>query len=56
MKSKQPFNSMLKPKKKYGMVQISVEAHQMLREYCDHHGFKYSSFVSAIIKQHIKGK
>jgi len=53
MKQK-PFKDMYK--KKYKMLQLSEETHQILKQYCSHHGFIMSSFVSALIKQHIKGK
>ena len=43
-------------RKKYGMIQVSAETHQLLREYCNHHGFKMGGFIEAIIKQYIKGK
>ena len=38
------------------MLQLPEETHQILKEYCNHHGFIMSSFVSALIKQAIKGK
>jgi predicted DNA-binding protein len=53
MKDK-PFKDMYK--RKYKMLQLPEETHQMLKEYCEHHGFTMSGFVSAIIKQTIKGK
>ena len=43
-------------RKKYGMIQVSTETHQLLREYSQHHGFRMGGLVEAIIKQYIKGK
>jgi hypothetical protein len=45
-----------KGKKEYGMLMIPAEVHQMLKEYCDKHGFKMSGLVSALVRQTIYGK
>jgi hypothetical protein len=37
-------------------LQLPEEVHAMLKQYCSHHGFIMSSFVSALIRQSIKGK
>ena len=42
--------------KKYKLLQLPEEVHKMLKEYTEHHGFKMSGFVSALIRQSIKGK
>jgi hypothetical protein len=42
--------------KKYMMLQLPQEVHAMLKQYCNHHGFLMSGFVSALIRQSIKGK
>lgn len=42
--------------KKYAMVQLPVEVHKDLKEYCNKHGFKISALLANIIKQYIKKK
>jgi len=44
-----------KGKKEYAMVQLPAEVHQILKAYCDKHGFKISGLISALVKQHIYG-
>lgn len=39
--------------KKTAMLQLPVEVHKMLKEYCKDKGFMMSGFVSALIKQRI---
>jgi hypothetical protein len=46
----------MKVEKKYKLLQLPEETHRMLKEYCEHHGFKMSGFVAALIRQTIKGK
>lgn len=46
----------MKEEKKYKMLQLPEEVHTMLKQYCNHHGFFMSGFVSALIRQSIKGK
>ena len=41
---------------KYKLVQLPEHVHTMLKEYCNDKGFIMSSFVSALIKQAVKGK
>lgn len=43
-------------KKDYKMVMLPTEVHTMLKEYCEHHGFKMTGLLSALIKQTIKGR
>lgn len=38
----------------WALLQIRKETHEMLKAYCDLHGFKMSALASNIIKQHIK--
>jgi len=38
---------------KYSMIQIQPETHQLLKAYCDEHGYKISAIVDKIIKKHI---
>ena len=44
-----------KGNKEYAMVQLPAEVHQMLKAYCDKHGFKISGLISALVKQYIHG-
>jgi hypothetical protein len=55
-KKDKAFKDMQVRRKQYGMIQVSTETHQLLKEYCAHHGFKMGGFIEAIIKQYIKGK
>lgn len=41
---------------KYKLVQLPEHVHTILKDYCNEKGFIMSSFVSALIKQAIKGK
>jgi hypothetical protein len=45
----------MKKDTKYKMVQLPEEIHKMLKEYCNHHGFKLSGFLSALIRREVKG-
>jgi hypothetical protein len=36
------------------MIQIQPETHQLLKEYCNEHGYKISAIVDKIIKKHIE--
>lgn len=38
---------------KYAMLQIKKETHELLKGYCDKHGFKMGSLVENLIKKHI---
>ena len=50
------FKDMQVKRKQYGMIQVSAETHQLLKNYCEHHGFRIGGLVEAIVKQYIKGK
>jgi hypothetical protein len=43
----------MKEEKKYKMIQLPKEVHTLLKDYCSHHNFVMSGFVSALIKQAI---
>jgi hypothetical protein len=45
---------MRKEKSDYAMVMLPKELHTALKQYCDHHGFKMTGFVSALIRQALK--
>ena len=38
---------------KYAMLQIEKETHELLKNYCEEHGFKMGSLVENLIKKHI---
>ncbi len=38
---------------KYAMLQIKKETHELLKTYCEEHGFKMGSLVENLIKKHI---
>lgn len=38
---------------KYAMLQIKKDTHEMLKTYCEEHGFKMGSLVENLIKKHI---
>mgnify|MGYP000945525755 FL=1 len=38
---------------KYSMIQIKKETHELLKNYCEEHGFKMSSLVENLIKKHV---
>ena len=38
---------------KYAMLQIKKETHELLKGYCEEHGFKMGSLVENLIKKHI---
>jgi hypothetical protein len=37
----------------YAMLQIKKETHELLKKYCEEHGFKMGSLVENLIKKHI---
>jgi len=41
----------MKVKQDYAMLQLPKEIHTALKQYCSHHGFNMSGFVSALIRQ-----
>jgi hypothetical protein len=43
-----------KQDRNWALIQVTKETHEMLKAYCDHHGFKISALASNIIKQYIK--
>jgi len=42
--------------KKYAMIQVPTEIHELVKEYCNQNGFKIGSLVSILIRKHIKKK
>ena len=38
---------------KYSMLQIKIETHELLKKYCEEHGFKMGSLVENLIKKHV---
>ena len=40
--------------KKYSLLQLPADVHQKLKEYCKHHGYNMSGFVSNLIRKEIK--
>jgi hypothetical protein len=44
---------MRKDKSDYKMVQMDAELHKTLKQYCQHHGFSMSGFISALVRQAI---
>lgn len=43
-----------KQEKNWALIQVTKETHEMLKVYCDQHGFKISALASNIIRQYIK--
>jgi len=39
---------------RYAYVQISREAHNALKDYCNHHGFKMSALLNNLIRKETK--
>jgi len=44
----------MKEEKKYAMLQLPSDIHQLLKKYCDERGYKMGALVSNLIKKHIK--
>lgn len=44
----------MKEEKKYAMLQLSTDVHQLLKKYCETNGLKMGALVSILIKKHIK--
>jgi hypothetical protein len=44
----------MKVEKKYAMLQLSSEVHQLLKNHCETNGLKMGALVSILIKKHIK--
>ncbi len=45
-----------KTKEDYKMLQLDVNMHQALKEYCNQHGFIMKLFVQALIRQAIANR
>jgi hypothetical protein len=43
-----------KKEKKYALIQIPIEVHELLKTYCDRHGFKIGMFTANLIKTSVK--
>lgn len=43
-----------KKEKKYALIQIPIEVHELLKTYCDKHGFKIGKFTANLIKKAVK--
>lgn len=41
-------------KKKYAIIQIKTEVHELLKDFCNSHGYKISGLVESLIKEKIK--
>lgn len=39
--------------KKYAMLQIDVDVHQMLKEFCKDRGYKMNGLVETLIKERV---
>jgi len=46
----------MEKQKKYAMIQVPTEIHELVKEYCNQNGFKIGSLVSILIRKHIKNK
>jgi hypothetical protein len=40
--------------KKYAMIQIDAEVHQMLKEFCKDKGYKINGLVETLIKEKVQ--
>ena len=40
--------------KKYAMIQIDAEIHQLLKEYCKEKGYKINGLVESLIKEKVE--
>lgn len=40
--------------KKYSMIQIDAEVHQMLKEFCREKGYKINGLVETLIKEKVE--
>jgi predicted HicB family RNase H-like nuclease len=40
--------------KKYAMIQIDGEIHQLLKEYCKEKGYKINGLVESLIKERVE--
>jgi hypothetical protein len=46
----------MEDKPKYKMLQLSLETHTLLKDYCKKHGYSLSGFVNSLINRTIKSK
>ena len=44
----------MEKEKKYAMIQVTTDIHQLLKNYCDANGYKIGALVSNLIRKHIK--
>ena len=47
---------MEKKEKKYALIQIPIEVHELLKTYCDKHGFKIGKFTANLNRKAIKNE
>jgi len=40
--------------KKYAMIQIDAEVHQLLKEYCKEKGYKINGLIETLIKEKVQ--
>lgn len=40
-------------KKRYAMIQIDAEVHELLKEFCDERGYKIKGLVESLVKEKI---
>jgi len=40
--------------KKYSMIQVPTEIHELLKQHCNQNGFKIGAIVSILIRKHLK--
>jgi hypothetical protein len=40
--------------KKYAMIQIDADVHQMLKEFCKERGYKISGLIETLIKEKVE--
>jgi hypothetical protein len=40
--------------KGWALIQVRAETHQLLKEYCDEHGYKMSALTNKLIKEYLK--
>jgi hypothetical protein len=46
----------MEKEKKYAMIQVTSDIHELVKEYCNQNGYKIGSLVSILIRKHIKKK
>jgi len=40
--------------KRYAMIQINAEVHQLLKEFCNERGYKINGLVESLIKEKVQ--